>query len=50
MTARGTKQQGTKQQGAERKAWTKLEIKRLGRLSDVSGAQGAGVQSAGLKT
>jgi hypothetical protein len=33
-----------------RKVWTKPQIKRLGEIKEVAGAQGAGVQAAGLKT
>ena len=32
------------------KAWRKPEIKRLGEIKDVAGAQGAGGQAAGTKT
>lgn len=30
--------------------WNKPEIRRLGKISDVAGAQGAGAQGAGTKT
>ena len=30
--------------------WVKPEIKRLGEIKDVAGAQGAGTQAAGVKT
>lgn len=33
-----------------RQPWTKPQIKFLGKLKDVSGAQGTGSQSAGFKT
>ena len=33
-----------------RQVWTKPEIKRLGEIKDVAGAQGAGAQGAGAKT
>lgn len=33
-----------------RKAWTKPELKHLGKIKDVAGAQGAGDQAAGFKT
>jgi hypothetical protein len=32
------------------RAWTKPEIRRLGEIKDVAGAQGAGTQGAGAKT
>jgi len=32
------------------KTWTKPQIKRLGRIKEVAGAQGAGPQGAGAKT
>ena len=32
------------------KTWTKPEIRRLGEIKDVAGAQGAGAQAAGAKT
>ena len=32
------------------KGWTKPEIKRLGEIKDVAGAQGAGAQGGGTKT
>lgn len=32
------------------RAWTKPEIRRLGEIKDVAGAQGAGAQGAGTKT
>jgi hypothetical protein len=32
------------------KQWTKPEIRRLGKIKDVAGAQGAGSQAAGAKT
>jgi len=35
---------------AKAKSWTKPELKRLGEMKDVKGAQGAGAQAAGLKT
>ena len=31
-------------------SWTKPRIERLGKISDVAGAQGAGAQAAGVKT
>ena len=30
--------------------WSKPELKRLGKIQDVGGAQGAGTQAAGVKT
>lgn len=30
--------------------WTNPEIRRLGKIKDVAGAQGAGAQGAGAKT
>jgi hypothetical protein len=33
-----------------RRRWSKPELRRLGTIKDVSGAQGAGAQSAGVKT
>lgn len=33
-----------------RKEWTKPELKHLGRIKDVAGVQGAGVQGGGAKT
>lgn len=30
--------------------WTKPEVRRLGKIEDVAGAQGAGAQAAGVKT
>ena len=33
-----------------RKKWIKPELKRLGEIKDVGGAQGAGAQAAGVKT
>ena len=35
---------------AKAKSWTKPELKRLGEMKDVKGAQGAGAQAAGVKT
>lgn len=35
---------------ASKKAWTKPSVRRLGKISDVAGAQGAGTQGAGAKT
>jgi hypothetical protein len=32
------------------KRWTKPELRRLGEIKDVAGAQGAGAQAAGVKT
>ena len=32
------------------KQWTKPQLKRLGEIKDVAGAQGAGAQGGGLKT
>ena len=32
------------------KEWTKPEVRRLGQIKDVAGAQGAGAQGAGTKT
>ena len=32
------------------KSWSKPEIKRLGAIKDVAGAQGAGAQGGGTKT
>lgn len=32
------------------RAWTKPEIRRLGEMKDVAGAQAAGAQGAGAKT
>jgi hypothetical protein len=32
------------------KQWTKPEIRRLGKIKDVAGVQGAGSQAAGAKT
>jgi hypothetical protein len=32
------------------KGWTKPQVKRLGEIKDVAGAQGAGAQGAGAKT
>ncbi|HKX91513.1 MAG TPA: hypothetical protein VJM15_03710 [Sphingomicrobium sp.] len=34
----------------QRKVWTKPQLKRLGEIKDVAGAQGAGAQGAGTKT
>jgi hypothetical protein len=31
-------------------SWTRPRIKRLGKISDVAGAQGTGAQAAGAKT
>ena len=31
-------------------SWMKPTVKRLGKIADVAGAQGAGAQAAGLKT
>lgn len=33
-----------------RKGWIKPKIRRLGKIKDVAGAQGAGDQAGGLKT
>lgn len=33
-----------------RKAWNKPEVRPLGSVKDVAGAQGAGAQGAGAKT
>ena len=30
--------------------WSKPEVRRLGQIKDVAGAQGAGTQAAGAKT
>ena len=35
---------------AGRKVWVKPLIKRLGKIEDVAGAQGAGAQAGGFKT
>lgn len=35
---------------AKRTRWEKPELKRLGKIKDVAGAQGAGTQGAGAKT
>ncbi len=35
---------------SKRRTWIKPEIERLGEIKDVSGAQGAGGQAAGVKT
>lgn len=35
---------------AKPKVWTRPQIKRLGEIKDVAGAQGAGAQAAGVKT
>ena len=35
---------------AKRKIWNKPELKRLGELKHVAGAQGAGAQAAATKT
>lgn len=35
---------------AKPNAWTKPHFKRLGKMKDVKGAQGAGAQAAGAKT
>ncbi len=32
------------------KEWTKPQLRRLGQIKDVAGAQGAGAQGAGAKT
>jgi hypothetical protein len=34
----------------KRREWTKPEIKRLGEVKNVAGAQGAGAQAGGFKT
>jgi hypothetical protein len=35
---------------AKSKEWTKPQIRRLGKIKNVAGAQGAGAQGAGTKT
>jgi hypothetical protein len=32
------------------KTWTKPDVRRLGEIQNVAGAQGAGAQAAGVKT
>jgi hypothetical protein len=44
------KELGMKQKSVRPNDWTKPEIRRLGTIKDVAGAQGAGTQAAGLKT
>jgi hypothetical protein len=41
---------GMKNESVGPKKWTKPEIRRLGEIKDVAGAQGAGPQGAGAKT
>ena len=36
--------------GTRTKRWSKPELKRLGEIKDIAGAQGAGVQAGGFKT
>jgi hypothetical protein len=35
---------------SRRQAWVRPELRKLGRIQDVAGAQGAGAQAAGVKT
>jgi hypothetical protein len=41
---------GMKNDSIKPKAWTRPELRRLGEIKDVAGAQGAGAQGAGAKT
>lgn len=41
---------GMKKIGVEQRIWIKPEIRRLGAIKDVAGAQGAGTQGGGTKT
>ena len=41
---------GMKQKSVRASDWKKPQIKKLGKIKDVAGAQGAGAQGAGTKT
>lgn len=41
---------GMRRKTVKPSVWTKPEIKQLGRIKDVAGAQGAGTQGSGAKT
>jgi hypothetical protein len=41
---------GMKNEGRKPGKWIKPELRRLGKIQDVAGSQGAGAQAGGLKT
>jgi hypothetical protein len=41
---------GMKKDAVNQRVWIKPEIRRLGTIKDVAGAQGAGTQGGGTKT
>ena len=41
---------GMRQKSVKPNEWSKPEIRRLGKIKDVAGAQGAGSQGGGTKT